>query len=137
MAETMRWDIRVEENRSRLTVSASGDPEIEGFKSYLEAALSHPAWRPGMPVLCDFRQLNIQKVTTNDIIRIVLVHKQYRERTGDNPIAVVVSRQIDFGMVRIWESYSEALFSSQNVFYTVEEAGNWLINGDAREFGPE
>ena len=122
----MEWGIKFEKEGSLLTITASGIPDTEGFRSYLEAAASNPEWHQGIRVLCDFRELDTSRVTAYVLRGIADLHKKFTDRYGSNPVAVVVSRPVDFGMLRMFEAYAGNMCPDYKVFYSVENALEWL-----------
>ena len=61
--------------------------------------------------------------------RIAEVHKIVLQRQTANPTAVVVKGLAEFGIVRMWEMLSEEMFPNHTVFYSKEEALDWLLKG--------
>jgi len=122
----MKHNIRFEQNGLFVTITASGDPTYLGFERCLNELLDNPAWKPGMSVLDDFRELNIKKLNGKDIRENVRLHKQYIERIGSSWIAVVVTSRVEFGLMRMWEILAENSFPQHRVFYTTDDALIWL-----------
>lgn len=122
----MEWNARFEPDGSRVTITVTGIARAEGFNAYLDGVLGDVAWRPGMPVLVDFRGLQISHLRYQDVEGIVALHVPYVERIGDSPVAVLVSRPVDFGIVRMWESLAIDMFPDHQAFYRVDEALRWL-----------
>jgi hypothetical protein len=130
----MELTVKFDADGSLVTLLATGDVVREGFRGKVEAVLSHPAWHPGMPTLCDFRKLNIYKLSAEDIKRLVEVHRGYAELTKEtpSPIAVVVAKKFDCGLIRMWEFYANDMFPMYNVFLQMEDALNWLRECDQK-----
>ncbi|HVN79956.1 MAG TPA: hypothetical protein VMW38_13230 [Terriglobia bacterium] len=128
----MEWGIKFEKDGSLISITASGIPDIEGFRSYLQAITSSPDWRPGIPVLCDLRNLDTSKVTATVIRGVVDLHVELTDRYWSSPVAVVVSRPVDFGMVRMFEAYTRNMCPEYEVFYSVEDALEWLRKNSRR-----
>jgi len=122
----MKHDIKFEHDGSLVTITASGEPTYAGFETYINELIDSPAWYPGTTVLCDFRELMIKNLSGNEIRSIVNVHKPYMNRIGNSKVAVVVSRRVDFGLVRMWEILAEDIFPQHRGFYTIEEALKWI-----------
>jgi hypothetical protein len=99
---------------------------VDGFREYLEGVLSDPAWTPGTAALIDFRDLRLEHLSFRDVEEIVELHVPHVTRIGNSPMAVVVSRPVDFGLVRMWESLAADMFPLHSVFYEVDEALSWL-----------
>ena len=127
----LEWSANFAEDGSLLTLSATGDLGREGLCEPIDAVLAHKSWRPGIPTLCDFRLLNIFKLSAQDIEQLVEVHRRYSRLLQKNPgpIAVVVAKVVDYGLVRMWELFANDMFPVFKVFLRMEEAQEWLRAG--------
>lgn len=123
---TMNWNARFETGSSLLTLTASGVARVDGFREYLEGVLSDPSWEPGTAALLDFRDLRLEHLSFREVEEIVALHVPHVTRIGNSPMAVVVSRPVDFGLVRMWESLAADMFPMHSVFYEVDETLTWL-----------
>ncbi|MGD0165672.1 MAG: hypothetical protein ABSC51_00055 [Gaiellaceae bacterium] len=124
-----------------------GDPEdvyirtrgvatVEGFSAWLEEGLSDPRKRPGLRVLVDHRQLDTSGMSVEDVERRVEIAAREEPRFSDVHVAVVVRRDVDFGVLRMLESLFEArpeLRSIVRVFRSIEKARHWLATFPAPE----
>jgi hypothetical protein len=124
----MEWSAKFETDGSLLTISATGDVGDEGFRGKMEDVLACPAWHPGIPVLCDFRDLNIGKLTAQDIEHQVEIHRKYAGQTNVilSPVAVVVANSLAFGLARMWGIYANETYPNYDVFYRLADAMEWL-----------
>lgn len=122
----MEWNIQFADDASRMTVRAWGMAEVPGFIAYLLAAVDHPAWRPGIPALMDFRDLDVGRLSGTDIQRLADLHAPYAEMLAQGRIAVLVARPVEFGMVRMWQAFVHHMHLAHGVFYSLEEAEAWL-----------
>lgn len=122
----MEWKARFEEPSAMLTIEASGVADVPSIKSSLNRMVSDPEVHSSKCALCDFRKLDLSKLTGSDVQQIYNFHAPVSLKTGNKPVAVVVSRLIDFGMARMWEAFAEEVYTTHKVFYNVEEAMDWL-----------
>jgi hypothetical protein len=127
----MEWSVGFEEGGSRALITGTGAIDAEGITGYLDALLADPSWKSGMHVLVDFRGLSTDHLTVAQVQQIVDLHAPYMERIGSSPVAVVVSRPVDFGMVRMWEAMAARMFPRHEVFYTTDDARAWLSSQSA------
>lgn len=127
----LEWSADFAEDGSLLTLSATGDLGREGLCESIDAVLAHKSWRPGIPTLCDFRRLNIFKLSAQDIEQLVEVHRRYSRLLHEHPapIAVVVAKIVDYGMVRMWELFANDMFPLFRPFLRMEDALEWLKAG--------
>jgi hypothetical protein len=120
---------------SLVTLTVTGVARVDGFAPYLDGVLGDPAWRAGTPVLVDFQGLEIGELRYADMEQVVALHAPYLARIGSSPLAVVVSRAVHFGMVRMRETLTGEIFPVQRVFDGAADATRWL---DALEIhGPQ
>ena len=122
----MEWNTRVEKPSSMLTIEASGVADIPSIKSSLNKMADDPAIYSSSCALCDFRKLDLSKLTGSDVQQIYNFHASVSRETGNKPVAVVVSRSIEFGMARMWEAFAGEVYTTHKVFYSIEEAMEWL-----------
>jgi len=122
----MKWRIQFAEDGSCMTVTAWGTAEVQGFIAYLLEAVAHPSWRPDIPALMDFRNLDIGTLGSADMQRLADLHRPHTHEMAAGRIAVVVTKPEAYGMVRMWESFAHQMHLTHNVFYALEEAEDWL-----------
>ncbi|HEY5159436.1 MAG TPA: hypothetical protein VII83_00035 [Gaiellaceae bacterium] len=117
-----------------------GDPEdvcirtrgvatVEGFSAWLLEGISDPRKRPGLRVLIDHRQLDTSRMSIEDVERRVEIAAREEPHFDDVHVAVVVEREVDFGIQRMLGSLFEArpeLRSILRVFRSIDEARLWL-----------
>jgi hypothetical protein len=122
----MEWKARLEEQHAILTIEASGVADVASVKSTVKEIAGDPSLNSSKYALCDFRKLDLSRLTGSDIQKIYDFHAPLSRKNGNTPIAVVVSRSIDFGMARMWEAFAGEIYTTHKVFYSIEEAMNWL-----------
>jgi hypothetical protein len=109
-----------------LLVTASGIATVEDFVP-LKTAIADPRWRPPMRVLLDFRQVDWSRMSAADVERRVGLLVQNTDRIGRCYTAVAVTRDLDYGMVRMQQALSERRVPYElEVFRSVDEARGWL-----------
>ena len=97
-----------------------------------EAKFRDPRWVPGMSTLVDHRRLNLTVCTAKDLKRferhtVELVQRVGPDKIGKTRDATVVSRVVDYGIVRQWETpLDDSLPFQHRVFMDFDEALAWL-----------
>jgi hypothetical protein len=128
-----------------------GDPEdvcirtrgvatVEGFSAWLLEGLNDPRKRSGLRVLVDHRQLDTSGMRYKDVERRVEIAAREKPRFSDAHVAVVVGREVEFGVLRMLESLFEArpeLRSILRIFRSIDEARAWLATFPAPEAAGE
>jgi hypothetical protein len=98
---------------------------IEGLKKVME----DPAFKPGMDILWDFRDVRSEISKADQIREIVSYIRTNQDRRGGNyRVALVVTRDIDFGLARMYEAYSQELPFEIRIFKNLNDAENWLAS---------
>lgn len=108
-------------------VVTHGDGAAEPFARILEEMLAHPEWKPGGLYLHDHSDFNSGPLTVDDILYIVGLCEARRAELGDAKCALVATRDLEFGLARMWGSMVEGRWDvTANVFRTREDAIAWL-----------
>lgn len=125
----MEYQVFKNEGQNYFTVVLSGqfDPyDLE--KCYLEL-IHHPHWQVGGDILWDVRQCTSDHLDSPDIRAIAMILNKYREQRGRGRAAWLVSRDMDFGMSRMFEMMNENTVVFQfRVFRNQEEAEQYLLS---------
>lgn len=94
---------------------------IESFTN----VLGHPDYRPGMKSLTDLRSID-HFSSIDDVKQIAQFMDEHQDHIMGGKAAVVVSRDVSFGMVRMLELLSSKLPIEIRVFRKLKAAYNWL-----------
>jgi len=110
-------------------VKTFGDAEVGKFRDILEALVTHEKWKSGTALLINHTELNSASLTTDDMRTIVNFNAQYSGQVGKSKCAHLVARDIEFGMVRMWEGWAENKWDvSEKLFKSRDEAIAWLLD---------
>lgn len=105
----------------------SGDAQADQFDKLLDSMLSHEQWNPGISILHDHSDLNAGPLTVNEVKDIANMCAKRRDLIGEAKFAVVVSRDLEFGLARMWATYIEGRWqASARIFRSRNEAIDWL-----------
>lgn len=125
----MKHKLKVEVNgdSSEFIIKTEGDGTVEGIVAFLKDIISHPEWKPGHNILLDHRDLRIDKITVADIEEVSKYFISIGNELGTGKIALIMKRDIDFGIARAWELATELDVDIKiRVFRKIEDANNWL-----------
>ena len=123
----MEHVIEVAADERAFIVTTSGRGSVEGILAFLEAIVSHDSWRPGDTILVDHRKLDIADITLEGIERVSYHFQKMAPRLGVGKIALVMKKDIDFGIARAWElTTSEYVDMEIGVYRSMDEARMWL-----------
>ena len=112
-------------------VTTSGDAILQGYYDFTKAVLEHEEWKPGGLILLNHTELNTGPLTIDDVQSIAIISGQYSEQLGTAKVAIVVDRDLDYGMTRMWQVFVEnqtISYASAKIFRNRDEAWAWLKN---------
>ncbi len=110
-----------------ITHTVVGDLMVEDIWEAFAVRTNHPDFKPGMSVLWDLREGNASSLTFDDIRRIAGQNKARLRKSGvPYRVAFLAPRDIEFGLSRMYEMFSDASLVENRVFRTLEEARRWL-----------
>ena len=123
----MKHTLKVSADGLLFTVVTKGDGGVEGIIAFLNDIISHPKWKPGNHILLDHRRLNIDQISASGIEDVSIFFISISDKLGAGKIALVMNRDIDFGIARAWESITNLDVDIRiHVFRKLEEAIHWL-----------
>jgi hypothetical protein len=123
----MKHSLNINEDESLFTIITEGEGDVKGIIAFLKDIISHPKWKPGKFILLDHRALRIDKVTVSGIDEVSIFFKSIANELGNGKIALVMKRDIDFGIARAWEIVTDSHVDiSINVFRDIDKAIDWL-----------
>lgn len=122
----MQWELTFSEDAAFLAIRAWGLADVEGIADYIRQAVMDPRWKPGTPCLMDFKELDLATFPMEHLRSLVQRERPFADRIGAAKIAILVTRPVDFGIARMWESFSQDLGQTRQVFYDMDEALAWL-----------
>ena len=71
--------------------------------------------------------LNFDPITVDEVKSIATYCGLNRERFGNSKLALIVSRDLAFGMIRMWEGFMEGTWDvTERLFRSRDEALMWL-----------
>ena len=110
-------------------VTLTGEFLLDDVKHFIKATITHADFRSGMDVLVDARQANMSYLTSADIVELKSHAQKFFPQRGSSNIAWVTERDVDYGLVRMYELRYEAdLPGSLQVFRSISNAEAWLLN---------
>ncbi len=108
-------------------VELHGSLQRADIERAILALLAHPAYVGGMNELWDFRNAHIARIQASDLMALARFVALHLERLGKRT-AIVVGRDVDYGVARMWEGYAEqAAPQERRVFRDRDEAMAWLV----------
>jgi hypothetical protein len=105
-----------------------GEVEPAEIIASLQDSFRHPDYRPGMDSLTDMSEFAF-KSTSTDIKQFAGFMLDQMDMVAGTRAAVVVSRAVDYGFTRMLQALVDVPGIEVAVFYSVEEAMQWLGGG--------
>lgn len=124
MHHTITFDVSL----SCFIVTATGPATIADILSFVDEILRDGRWQNGVNAIVDYRLADLNVLSYPDANVLADSIRKLKREIGVCRIAHVVSRAVDFGMVRMWESMVEGQVSFDvRVFYSMDEARRWTV----------
>jgi len=126
----MTFSLRIEPESGIAIATCSGVLCIADAKQGAEAVWGTPEWS-GRSVVCDLRsaQLDLAAAEIRDTARFILEHQP---ETPPSRVAVVTSRDLEFGLARMFEVFREDRVNEVEIFRDYGEALAWARSAVAR-----
>ena len=124
----MNTEMVYDEDRKRLNIKAYGSATVEGFRALNTGMVEHPAWQPGVKVLCDFSALDLSNIYRQDAEGSAEFFRSFGQKNKGVRIACVMNNELDYGMARMWATLTtshEVSFEIM-VYRSIDEAVSWL-----------
>jgi hypothetical protein len=108
-----------------LYTTIEGETRFEDVKGYLDTLLSDPGFTPGMPGLIDCRKVR-SLFSIKDLRRTAADTSERPQMRVPGRAAVLASSNLIYGLLRMYEVFSEGQATKIRVFRQPEEALAWL-----------
>ena len=110
-------------DNDRAVMTFEGDLDSQQIRAAYEEVLSDPSFRPGSQILVDDHATSFDP-TMDEAQRLV----EYFANLGDDVshFAIVVGKDVHYGIGRMVEVYCESRGINLRIFRDVEEARGWL-----------
>jgi len=112
-------------------IKLSGRFELRDLESCYKDMLAHDRWKTGTNVLWDATECTFEHLGTKDVRLIGEMTVKYKEKRGNGKAAWVVSRDVDYGISRMFELLNKGkVVFDFHVFKSIEEARVWITAAD-------
>ena len=112
--------------RNLIRTTATGVLTDEEVLSHKGAMAADPACRPGMLELSDVRSVSQLMVTASGIQAMVAVDAEHGPALSGHRLAIVASKDVVFGMARMYQNMTGDNVSGVGVFRDIPAAAEWL-----------
>ena len=126
----MKYSIELIDHEKLIVGRGSGDASLSAFASLFMELLAPPFNNLDYDVIYDFRELNLAPLSGSDIKTLADIAARNRDKIDPFKQAIVVSNPVSYGIIRIFEAFTElAGFRVYRVFRSYEEAESWIAEG--------
>lgn len=120
----------VDKESSILIHTVTGEITFEEIKSSYKTVTAHPDFQEGMYVIWDIRDADASKFDSQDVVRLARYFEtQLNDRT-DFKVAVIVSRDLEYGLSRMYQVAAADLPAKIEIFINLEDAKIWITESD-------
>ena len=118
--------------RQRIHTRCVGDVTFDEVIHHFRALSEDPRCPERLDVLLDLGELT-SLPNPNQLDAVSSTIGKVRDRVRFDACAIVVKRRALFGLMRMFEMFSEGRFRATSVFETMDEANEWLESERAQE----
>jgi hypothetical protein len=124
----MKYQVYIDKALNVLFDRHEGEITYQAFRDSIRELYEHPDWQKGLDVISDLREASL--VLSSSEMRQIITSFMVDDEA--NKLAVVVSRDSEFGMARMFEILSEEtnIWKEYKIFRDMAEAKKWLGIGN-------
>lgn len=119
-------DIAFDSGSNRVVVRMGGRLTFAEVASAYRVMIDHPEFRPGMQALWRFEGVEGPGLSSDELRDVVSIQRETIARRGPARVAVVVERDVDFGIVRVYEVLARSVHIDVRGFRDLGDATRWL-----------
>ena len=127
----MAYEFAIDTAANLIRETWIGRVDLAQLKQSSREEWEHPDYRKNMNMIVDFRQAKME-ITADDVWEFAA---WFNQRESLTKLATVVSREVSFGMLRMFASISAASGgvndSNVRVFYSLAAAEAWIARDGA------
>ena len=112
-----------------LYTTIEGATGYADVKAYMDLVIAEPWFRPGMPSIVDCRQVK-SLFSISDLRKTAADARERPEMKVRGRVAVIATSNLIYGLLRMYEVFSEGGPSEMRVFRQPEEGLAWLKSKD-------
>jgi len=122
----MKHEVSMEDGIVLAVLSGSISPE--GYAAVARDVMKLPGWNPGLRVLIDYTYLDLRNEMGADAPTYAEALVPLRKAMGNSRVACVNHQSVEFGLGRMFQVFVQEMTDLEvGIFYTFEEAMNWLM----------
>jgi hypothetical protein len=115
-----------------LYTTIEGATNYGDVKAFMDAVVIEPKFRPGIPAVIDCRKVK-SLFSISDLRKTAADARQRPEMKVRGRVAVLASSNLVYGLLRMYEVFSEGTPNEMRVFRQPEDALAWLKSREEPE----
>ena len=123
----MEFELKIHKKPIYAVVTARGVARPQDFGRITEELVMHEDYFTGIGFLHDYRDVDMADLTTPEVRMISNMVASHREALGRGKWAILVNRDLEFGMARMWNALvQDKVDLVINIFKDESKARNWI-----------
>ncbi|MBW1800632.1 MAG: hypothetical protein JRJ85_07870 [Deltaproteobacteria bacterium] len=119
-------DLRINENKNIVYLRLLGLLSKKAILDAFDSVVSDKRYKPGMGRIWDFRNADLSSMDFETITEMAQYSLKFPPGVNDVKVAFVTSRDLEYGLSRIFEMSSKAM-TPIRVFRAMDEAEKWMM----------
>lgn len=120
----------VDQNSSVMIHTVTGEITFEEVKSSYETLREHPGYQGDIFTIWDIRDADASKFDSQDVIRLARYFETQIKNRAKYKVAVIVSRDLEYGLSRMYQVATADLPAKIGIFINLEDAKTWGTGSD-------
>ena len=120
----------VDKNAEVMIHTVTGEITYEGIKSSYESVRSLSDFQENMNSIWDIRDADASKFDSQDVIKVARYFETQTKNRAEYKTAIIVSRDLEYGLSKIYQVAAADLPAKIGVFDNLEEAKKWITGSD-------
>ena len=125
----METVVHIDEQKNIAYLKIIGAATSDGILQILDQAVSSEKYCKGMGRLWDFTEVDLSTFDAQTISKMARYSKKFSPGICDVKVAFVVTKTMEYGLTRMFQTYSEMYASTRvMIFTTLEAAEKWIMD---------
>jgi hypothetical protein len=123
----LAMDIKIDEVKNIAYIKFTGKASSKDILEAFDKAVLSEKYQKGMGRLWDFTEIDLALLDSEVIPEMARYSLKFPEGIRDVKVAFVVSKSLEYGLTRMFQTYSEMYAKSQvRIFDSIDKAEMWM-----------
>ena len=119
-------ELKVNSDKNYCTIKLTGLLTRDMILHAFDASVSHIHHISGMGRLWDFTEADLSLLNSNTIQAMAHYSLKFPKGINDVKVAFAVTRDLEYGLTKIFEAFSAKAKTNIEIFRSLEEAQEWV-----------